>query len=349
MAPRPQARHLLTTGAMRLLSAAWLIMQDDSYVLQRRQDLPEEAFVSPKSAAEMFDKMYGVVVISYGWLSRKHPDPTGFHIRTVRMYLEKHQDMFMYDDCGVFWDFASLPQAHPNDAEKSTGLEKGLGAFLALYGDSETVVIQLTRMPGDLKHPDSNLTPYKMRGWCFAETIVASVLKPPMRLLDLGASAKVLNDEDAGWEQVQAASMAERLPPLTPPDMAVELGHRKFTQDGDLELVAEAYEEFFEEVTRNLDSLLFYNASAGPGWGNAEVGQLARALPAFTFCQVLQLGGHRALNESGLALLRMQLPHLKTLKIIALPDHLRETAEGQAFQRKWEDAGKEPKRLYWFQ
>jgi len=370
MPPGPRTRAILASGALRLLSAEWLLAQGEGYILQRMQDLPEEAFLHPKRASELFDELYGVIVISYGWLSKKHPDPTGFHMRTILRYLRKHTaqfDWFGYEDYGVFWDFASLPQDHPHGTEKTeqekATFKKGLGAISLLYGGRKTIVIQLTRMPEELQLADGsevNLTEYAVRGWCFFEATVSGVLKPASSLLDLGAGAAALDSADAGWSAVREASTANRQPPLLPKDMAVELQKRRFTNGSDTELVTEKYGEFFAEAagprrraagrprssTRptakaavGAEQLWFQNLSAGEGWGDAEVTQLARALPSFKHCRILRLSGHRALGERGLAELRGALPRCHRLRLLKLPAHLEHTAEGQALERRGQRRG----------
>lgn len=356
--PRQRLRRLLEMGAVSLLSAVWLVTRDE-FVLERMQDLPKEAFLSPENATELLDRLMGVVVISYSWLSRRHPDPTGFHTHTVLKYLKKHMNHvtegpYNLDDAGVFWDFASLPQDQPDgmpmtDAEK-VDFQRGLRAINLLFGDPKTVVLQLTKVPEKwhfVNLPDSevNLTPYRNRGWCFYETTVSSTLKSSHLLLDLGLGEKELESESADWPEVQAASSGIRRPPLTPEDMALELKQRKFAKKCDAELVAQRYTEFFHEATASARTLNLSNCRRGTGWCTAELEQLVRALPAFTACEELFLDGHCALGEVALAQLRTQLLHLPALRELWLPEHLGGTREGQALQRSWLGADKI---LRWF-
>jgi len=361
LAPRLRGRRILTAGAIRLLSAVWLIAQGENYVIQCRQDLPEEAFLGPEHAAELFGKRYGVVVVSYGWLSKKHPDPTGFHIRVLQKYLKK-QTTFLsgLKDCGVFWDFASIPQDRSGGPEKTEQerrvLRRALSAINSVYADSNTLVVQLTRMPEELRLADGeegNLTPYEHRGWCFFEATVSALLKQANMLLDLGLSTEALEAEDSFWVEVRDALTAERQPLLTPEDMEAELKKRVFTDDSDAELVTKMYKDFFAEVALGAEALHLGNCSAsGRGWGDAEVQQFARALPALTACKLLNLRGHGALGESGLAHLRAPLLELPALRTLWLPTHLERTAEGRALQEEWLTAGKKmwtgTEGLLWF-
>ena len=126
----------LTDGAVRLLSVAWLLAQPEDYVLQRRQDLPPEAFVSCADAARLLDDER-VAVLSYKWLSAPHSDPAGFHMRAVRHFLYGTR----YH--ALFWDFASCHQKDPtlwrdfmHKADEELSSEEK--AFKEAYNNSRT-------------------------------------------------------------------------------------------------------------------------------------------------------------------------------------------------------------------
>jgi len=340
MPPGPRAQAIIASGCLRLLSAVWILTQAEGYLLKRMQDLPKEAHLPDDHAAELFGESGAVIVISYGWLSKAHPDPTGHHMRAVQKYLKKHMAMSSHRDCGVFWDFASLPQRGPDgtmtEAEKKV-FKKGLGAINLLYGYPKTIVIMLTRMPEELHLAEGevvNLTPYSMRGWCYFELTVSGLLKHSQCFLNLGTGEDALNDEESDWNAVQEASSVHRQPPLIPEVMAVELGKKKFTNGSDTELVNRIYSEFFSEAAASVEELNLQNWSSDEGWGDTELTQLAQALPSFTRCKTLQLLGHGALGESGLAALRVALPKCPALREIWIPEHLRDTEEGQALSQE---------------
>jgi hypothetical protein len=63
-------------------------------VLARRQDLPEEAFVSVEELILQFgdsnvDNVLPIVVISFCWDRPGHPDPKGKQLATVAEALER--------------------------------------------------------------------------------------------------------------------------------------------------------------------------------------------------------------------------------------------------------------------
>ena len=111
-------RERLADGSIRLLSCEWLLSADsDKYlgrtasgevIMRRRQELPEEAFVTNEEAAAWFDRAdRSVLALSYRWLTAAHPDPLGTALEAMRRFLRSEVDL---SKCALFWDFASLPQ-----------------------------------------------------------------------------------------------------------------------------------------------------------------------------------------------------------------------------------------------
>ena len=97
---------------VRLLRLSWLLKQARrGAVLPRRQELPEEAFLSeaevralPRGHMGMpfetcgcmtddqrADKPLRIIAISYGWLTPKHPDPDGEQLRRFAQQVERER------------------------------------------------------------------------------------------------------------------------------------------------------------------------------------------------------------------------------------------------------------------
>ena len=80
--------------------------------MERRQELPEEAFWSPAEALHEIDERAKDIeeskflfVLSYRWLQSGHPDPQRHHLGIVCKFLTLAMQEF--DDVGLFWDFLS--------------------------------------------------------------------------------------------------------------------------------------------------------------------------------------------------------------------------------------------------
>ena len=108
---------LLMSGAVAMLDAAWLVtLAEKGGTLRRRQDTPDEAFISfnaIKSAGCTQDSL-PIAIVSAPWLTSKLPDPRGHSLRMVARALK-----IMIDDgkrrgkpkgqrWGVIWDVRSL-------------------------------------------------------------------------------------------------------------------------------------------------------------------------------------------------------------------------------------------------
>ena len=80
---------MLADGTIRLLSVTWLRSTPEGTVLRRRQDLPDEAFLTPAQARSTYASGHRrVAVLSYRWLTKAHPDPAGQRLDTLRTCLE---------------------------------------------------------------------------------------------------------------------------------------------------------------------------------------------------------------------------------------------------------------------
>ena len=111
-----QLAALLSDGTIRLLSCAWLRVQPE-LPLQRCQDLPEEAFLPPAIARQLYERCdRSVAVLSYRWSDYRHPD---IEMRTLRK-VQAHLRVARYE--GLFWDFTSMPQPRWLEEEERLAL-----------------------------------------------------------------------------------------------------------------------------------------------------------------------------------------------------------------------------------
>lgn len=153
-------------------------------LLARRQDLPNEAFATKQQVlaaidAPEFDKQV-FVAISYGWLTKDHPDPGNEHLKelmTVPSWLGR--DLTARGvDIFYFWDFLSLPQ-EPRDAHQEKLFEMAKATMNSFYGATLKCrrrgfpcwyVFRLLNVP---KYAQNDKT-YTERGWCTFECAVSS-------------------------------------------------------------------------------------------------------------------------------------------------------------------------------
>jgi len=181
-----------------------------------------------------------------------------------------------------------------------------------LYGCYFSFVIQLTRMPDPFE--GLNIVAYGDRGWCSCEEIMSGLIKPSGQLLNLGESEQYL-DNRQGLDAVLPSLVTSRKPPMHPDTFAEHLQTKTFTNGNDCEMVAGIYRSFFACVTTRADVLRL--CKLGPaselGWRNAEIVQLALALPKFEKCILLDLSGH-AIGDDGMGQLAPCLPRMPSLQ-----------------------------------
>ena len=90
-------------------------------ILPRRQEVPEEAFISVDELKGMYGKgnrdgALPIDTVSFCWSSPAHPDPKGEHLATVAAALKREMPKYKkmgFSDMGVFWDWLSLHQKDP--------------------------------------------------------------------------------------------------------------------------------------------------------------------------------------------------------------------------------------------
>merc|ERR1712046_227821 len=114
----------------------------------------------------------GVLVLSYCWVSKFHPDPVGEQLQSLLPILEvmvSHAKQFhACSTIGVLQDFGSFPQWPRSEDEAMrfrNGLKKELNEW---YARSGVPVLMLDIPPTD-RPEHTNRRLYSERGWCFAE------------------------------------------------------------------------------------------------------------------------------------------------------------------------------------
>jgi len=312
--PAQTIARVLGGGEVKLVKPSWVCERPEDWKFVRRQDLPTGAFVPPGMAARYAKggPIGGpdghMMVVSYGWFSKAHPDPKGFHVKRLRRFfkvvvlcdaLERFFMDWGFLGDAFFLDFLSLTQvdeAGRRSDEELLCFLIGLSIINFLYGSQETIVLQLTFMK-DTPFDDMNDTPYEKRGWCTFEETTAGIIKPKNLIINLGLVEDILFTEESDAEEFAKKVLLKGMtgaaqPPVTPSRMSQILKEKKFTNGADLEKVAKLYKVFFEKVCVEAKELHLYGPH-GDGdvklscWGKEEAQCLADALPAFTTCKRL--------------------------------------------------------------
>ena len=283
-------------AAVRLLKASYLIeLYRGGGRLVRRQDLPESAFYT----GVLDDRGFRLFAISYPWLTTSHPDPDGFHLRTIGALLAAYCAYVKSNgsDDVVFLDFCSLDQS-PRSDEEGGRFKRGLGAINLIYAHQISYVLCLTVVPQGTDRG------YDARGWCFFERLVAGALKQSQKLLDVGKLRVAPDAVTDFYAQVDRVCDVSRRPPLTPAAFEAELEKRQFTNGkSDHRLVAGLYAQFVQEALGAATRLIYWEL----GWGDEQAEELAAVLPLCECLRELNLRGN-GIGDRGAAALARSLP-----------------------------------------
>ena len=139
---------------MDLVDARYLVaLGEAGGVVPRWQELPQEARITPARLWWLrgwtWTFTLPVLVLSYPWLDREHPDRLGEQLRRIVPILSallasarevggEHQTV------GVAWDYACLPQKpYATDGEHER-FKRGLSAINRWYSHPHTIVLLCT-------------------------------------------------------------------------------------------------------------------------------------------------------------------------------------------------------------
>lgn len=289
-----------------LVDARYLIaLAKEGRRVPRCQDLPDAAKITPsnvqilrlwaKAGSNWWTQaMLPVLVLSYGWLSKEHPDPVGEQLKAMSGVLEAMLATARKmggEHCtiGVWQDYTALPQYPRSDAENFE-FKSGLEMINEWYMHPGLPVLAMTRAPTKSglwsERPEhSNLKPYGNRAWCFFEMNASSIMKHQAMLWDfkrLGSTGK----ECCPKGQVICArcfnvhKLKTRKPPRAPPVLEKEIregtasGALAFTNSGDADVVIRAYARGFAACFESGATITYANLN----WGDAEAVVLAETL-----------------------------------------------------------------------
>ena len=283
---------------VRLLSARWLcqLTKNEHGGLRRRQDLPEEAFISGEHLMASFKaapkrgnkpKRAPVIAISHFWddtpdgqaseeetgeaADRRKlrrtvgPDPKGEQLALVGRMLREHLHLFKghgYTDVGVYIEWGSCHQP-PRSLSGAIAYQKSREYIELWFAHALTTCCLCVDTPAD--------TPaYWERGMCAFEGRLAWMLKDP-------------HDESSEWAYVyELLDFASTRPSVRPPPPATgaleaphgELCELPFAFDGEKGVATARMREVVDAALGAVTELNYANH----GWGDEEGDLMARTL-----------------------------------------------------------------------
>ena len=178
--------EVLRRGHMAVIKASYFKeCLEKGEPFQDRSNIPAEYIYTGEEVLENWKK-YGnmfLMILSYSWLSKNHPDPDLYHLKRLVPLLEKMRVLYSckkfrvpgpkIPDFGIIVDFCSLWQnLSENEGEDSrteeqkTEFDAGLKTINTPYVHQETTAIKLIGTPED------ELRTYDLRGWTLFESRV---------------------------------------------------------------------------------------------------------------------------------------------------------------------------------
>jgi len=280
------------------------------------------------------------VALSYRWLTKDHPDPEAFQLRSIAkvaaLYMEgkKYGEIYTSPlteafatkglgppDFALFWDWASLFQKPRTEAEEVLFLP-GLKSSNVWYGHEAAVCWMQTELPEGFSFAPGLAKDYDESGWCFVEAAISSGLKVGKRRLDLGVRTNLAMTTYGGGIcnlspacTIEGVCAARREPPLVPDKMRQRLETKKFTSSADADVVFQLYRSFFDGAAATATHLTF----AGLEWGVAEVELLLPVLSRFTALTVLDLSQNKLEAAGGASVARYLTSNTRLQSLKCVP------------------------------
>ena len=336
--------------------------------LPKRQDLERqfegrlhEVFLDPEELQDLQKFPRGsdrgghplpLICASHAWRHPEHPDPLGDNLIVLAEAIKRQQSLPaeafvphelsragaqpLVSSFALFFDWACLPQKERSEDENAA-FKRALSHMQILYAHKKTLVYMLTQQPAGWTG-----RPYHERGWPTFEMRVSMLLKSQSswawnNLVDTGET----------WDPAMAHTQrAKILPPLTPKAFKKLLGNGKdlpgkvFTNDADVDVVAELYKKTIEDALGQTTELRF----AGVGWSEADLDDLIDVLPLCSKLETLNIDDNSDLTAAAGKRLAEALqdhrtaPALKLLKA-AYSGGVTEEVHGGELQRACEARG----------
>jgi len=294
--------------------------------LPRRQDLPPEALWSPEALISRYEdpragrRPPNLIVVSYCWHTREHPDPRGDQMRMLGRILSwSHACPFRSKETAVFLDWCSLYQNPRTDREAEV-FRAAMKRYMNIwYAHSKTDVLMLTDVPSDVEVN----RPYHERGWPTFESRVSGLISQfrvsgYTGVYDLGklASSQLKAECTAeSWRGMHRACVKGFSPPVTPEVFNDILEQKIFTNPAhDSDFCKRKYAEVFEETTADATELLYQ----GLEWSDKEVEELVDIFPGCRSLLMLNMRDN-LIGDGGAECLSRALP--STLRHLSLRDN----------------------------
>mmetsp|Transcript_64481 Transcript_64481/g.185359 ORF Transcript_64481/g.185359 Transcript_64481/m.185359 type:complete len:544 (+) Transcript_64481:152-1783(+) len=261
-----------------------------------------------------------LMVVSYSWLSRDHPDPNQLHLRKLVRILEEYKKIWNIHEVAVIMDYCSLWQkgarTDTRTSEQKEQFNIGLRELNVAYAHKAITSVKLTEVPSN------DPRKYEDRGWTLMEEILCDSKGGDWNRWTFGE----FDPDSMQWTDsvvfFMQAKSAKLRPPLTPQKFAIELESRRqrvrqfdlplFVNEKDNEEVPCLYEDIYVQLIHST-KLSYENAD----WSDEEALFCLEVIANCDRLERLSLANNRINVKAATEIARL-IPSLPSLKYLNL-------------------------------
>lgn len=261
-----------------------------------------------------------LMVVSYSWLSKDHPDPNQVHLVKLVRILEEYKKIWGLHDVAVILDYCSLWQrgakVDTRTSEQKEQYNYGLRELNVAYAHKSITAVKLTAVPKE------ETRKYEDRGWTLMEEILIDSKVGDWNRWTFGE----LDPESTQWTDAVVFFMQAKLtklrPPLSPERFVQELESRRhkarsldvplFSNEKDNEEVPKLYEDIYIQLIHS--TKLSYESA---DWSDEEALLLLEVVAKCDRLEKLNLANNRINCLSAYQIAKL-IPHLSSLKYLTL-------------------------------
>lgn len=277
--------ELLSQGSVTVVKSSYFgKCLAENVPFQDRANIADEWFIPAEEVMPLWNTHGArfLVVVSYSWLTQKHPDPDMFHLQRLTRalkelqachnheYLRSKLGLGELDELGVIIDYCSLHQQHggvdTRSQEQVSQFNDALSEIGTPFAHQDVTAIKLVAVPKDV------MRNYDDRGWTLFETVLIDGKNPSPKIMYCGASLGESNvltigddldperEKKTGFDFVCKFTKARFRPPRTPQQFenemdlrwlrAIEKSVALFINMKDQSVLLETYTKAFKELTR---------------------------------------------------------------------------------------------------
>jgi len=310
-------RFILCSKDVQLIKPEYLIyLHNHGLRMPMCQDVLVEWIIDVDGQLD-WDQLV-IIAVSYCWINKNHPDPDGYHLRTLfhlcsafiagslrtakysydvpgSSYIYSANCLINQGWCigsgdgrpvGIFIDWMSIPQDKPDGSRTQTQtavFNRSLKSINIWYGHEDTITWRLTSLPSG-----ADRTGYDESGWPTFERCIAGIISSQSKMLLIDERARsALETANGDYLQVSLDYIDRtREAPITPEAFNTLIQSKVFTNGSDKDrIVIPRYHDTFMAVIGDATALKLQSL----GFGDPQARQTMALARTYGQVRVLDL------------------------------------------------------------